>query len=315
MSKQAPLPTITNVDYLVFDVSNLMYRNFYANKTYTDDIAVGLTFHSALVTFHKYYQHFNPKKVVMAFDGKSWRREWMCEDDRISKRPYKGNRRKNQTPQEARKYEVFVEHLNMFKDMIVEHTGVIALYDDTLEADDLISGFCQIHNNHTNVIVSADSDYIQFNKYPNTVVLSPITDSPHDISKYDNSVDLYMFTKIIRGDASDNIQSAYPQVRMNRIKQAFSDEYHRANLMLETWTDPITTKEIRVMDSFVENETLIDLTKQPTYIKHRILNSVLQSIQRSETQTFNYFKVLRFVGKHNLERIKHNIDQYAFMLK
>ena len=54
--------------YLIFDISNILYRTFYANKGDDDITLAGLAQHAALTTLNKYFKEYKPNKVVMTFD-------------------------------------------------------------------------------------------------------------------------------------------------------------------------------------------------------------------------------------------------------
>ncbi len=72
--------------YLVFDISNLLYRTFFAHHTEDDITIAGLATHSALLVLNKYYRQYKPHKIVMAFDNESWRKDYTASEECISKR-------------------------------------------------------------------------------------------------------------------------------------------------------------------------------------------------------------------------------------
>ena len=125
--------------YLVLDISNLLYRTFYANKSEDDITLAGLAHHQALLTLNKYYKQHKPDKVVMCFDRKTWRKEYTKSDECISGKLYKGNRRKDMTPKEREKYEQFLGHLDEFEELMKVHTSVVCLAANGLEAENSVS--------------------------------------------------------------------------------------------------------------------------------------------------------------------------------
>lgn len=301
-------------DYLVFDISNLLYRTFYAQTGEDDTTLAGLACHMALTTLNKYYKQYKPNKVVMAFDRSSWRKEYTAKHDFL--KPYKGNRRTNMTESQQLKFERFVAHLKEFETLIIDHTTIITLYGDRLEADDLIAGFVQQTDANV-VIISADSDLAQLMKHDNVTLVSPATDKVQDtLKKYENDPEYYLFHKCIRGDSTDNIQSAYPRVRSVKIKEVYDDAingdgYKHINFMKEKWTDQLK-REFIVADMFKHNQILIDLEKQPTDIR-LIMDSTL-SQELTLKKKFSYFHILKFVGKFKLDKIRDNIDTFVPML-
>ncbi len=304
-------------DYLVFDISNLLYRAFYAEKDEDSDTINGMAIHIALTTLNKYYKEYKPsKRVVMTFDRSSWRKEYTSSEKCISKKPYKGNRRKDLTPAQQQKYQMFQEHLIEFEQMIKDHTAIVTLFCDRLEADDLMAGFVQQHPDDTIIIITADSDIAQLFKHDNVTIISPATNKPQSLEKFDNDPEYYLFQKCIRGDSTDNIQSAYPRVRQTRIKEIYEnardgDGYKFIQFMKETWKDH-QQQEYLVEDMFKENQILIDLEKQPSDIRELIINTILQEMDTSKQ--FSLFHFMKFLGKYELNKIKESIDNFIPML-
>lgn len=301
-------------DWLVFDISNLLYRTFFVARNGEDDITLaGMATHSGLMTLNKYYKQFKPKKgVVMAFDRSSWRKEYTASDKcHPATKPYKGNRRKDMSPTQALKFEKFIDHLREFEKLITEHTGIIALAGEKLEADDCIAGFCQINQGDDVVIISADSDLLQLKRYTGVRVISPATDKEAQLDDYNQDPMFYLFQKCMKGDPTDNIQSAYPRLRMTRIEKAYHDPFERTQLMKETWRDE-KNNDIVVEDMFKENQKLIDLERQPNDIRVAILTTVDEAMGR--THKFSMFHLLKFCNKYELKKIIEGIDQFIPML-
>lgn len=298
--------------FMIMDCSNLLYRSFYKIKDEDEDTIAGMAAHTALTTLNKYFKMFKPDHVVMAFDRPSWRKEYTASEKCISKKPYKGNRRKDMKPRDLEKYQLFMEHIASFEEMIKSHTSVITLAADRLEADDLIAGFAQTyHPNNEIVIISADSDLAQLLRYDNVRVISPATDKDHNLNDWDDDAEYYLFSKCVRGDPTDNVQSAFPNVRQTRIRKAYDDEYELVALMKEKWSGPNNT-EYTVASLFRENQLLIDLEMQPSDIRSIITETITEEMKRK--RRFVMFKFLQYIGKMQLTRIKERIDDYLPML-
>lgn len=299
--------------YLLFDISNLLYRTFFVNREGDDQLLAGIAAHSALMTLNKYFKRVKPDKVVMAFDRKSWRKDYTASSLCISKKPYKGTRRQDMTPAQQLKYKLFMQHMKEFEQLIIENTTVITLVEDHLEADDLIAGFCQkMDGTDSHVtIISTDSDLLQLLKHENVSIISPDSDKEQKLDDFDNDPAYYIFTKCLRGDRTDNVQSAFPRVRSTRIRKAFDDAFERVQLMKETWKDENDVEYI-VEDLFEENEMLINLEKQPDTIRRKIENTVNQSLDKD--REFSLFHILKFCGKYKLIKVKEQIDQYIPLL-
>lgn len=298
--------------YLVFDISNLLYATFFAHKQETDTTLAGLAMHSALMTLNKYFRQFKPNKVVMAFDRHSWRKDYTASEKCISKRPYKGNRRQNMTPSEQAKYERFCEHLVDFERLITDHTSIITLAGKDLEADDLIGGFVQAHQDDEIVIVSSDHDFLQLLKFTNVKIFSPKTGKERDLSEYHNDPKFYLYLKAIRGDMKgDHIQSALPGIRETKVFEAFQDPYKHEEMMRTLWKDP-NGREFKVRELFEENMLLIDLEKQPAEIRAAIDTTIAEEIAKKKR--YSFFHMLKFLKKYDLEKIATNLDSFEPLL-
>ena len=301
-----------NKKYLVFDISNLLYRNFYANKSQDDLTAAGIAHHMALVTLNKFYKMFKPDQIILTFDRSSWRKIYTASEECISKKKYKGNRRQNMTPAEKKKFELFVEHLKDFEEIVRVHTSMVCLAGDLLEADDLMAGFVQSHQDAKEiVIVTADKDMLQLLRHDNVTLLNPMNGKPRDLKEWDGDADLFMFEKCLRGDLGDNVGSAYPRIRKTKIWKAYSDPMERANIMHDTWRDQ-EGREMVVKHVFKENELLMDLTAQPETVRRK-MDEVIEH-EMENPGKFSYFKFLGFCGKYELKKISEGIEQYIPML-
>jgi hypothetical protein len=300
-------------DWLMFDISNILHRSFFVARAGEDDTTIaGMAVHSALMSLNKYYKQYKPKKgVVMTFDRSSWRKEYTASDKCISGKPYKGTRRKDMSPAQQVKYAKFIDHLREFETLIIEHTTVITLAKERLEADDLMAGFCQIYEGDDIIIITADSDILQLVKHKGVKVISPATDKEQSLAEYNEDAEYYLFQKCMRGDSTDNIQSAYPRLRSVRIEKAYTDNFERTTLMKETWTDD-KKNVIKVEDIFKENQLLIDLGKQPADIRVAMLTTIDEAMDVK--RKFSMFHILKFCGKYELKKIMESIDQFVPML-
>lgn len=270
--------------------------------------------------------------VVFCLEGRSWRKDVY--------EPYKKNRivdTLSQTEEEVEENKMFWETYEAFTTYLKEKTNVSVLRHEQAEADDMIARFIHLHPNDEHFIISTDSDYIQlisenvkqYNGVTNELITidgyykdngKPVLDKKTKQPKLlEDTPEYLLFRKIIRGDAGDNVFTAYPRApekgSKNRvgIKEAFEDRNNQGfkwnNFMLQKWVDHNGT-EICVRDAYNRNRMLIDLNAQPDDIKQKVDQRIKESVRVTTTpQVGVHF--MKFCGKYELEKISQNAEAYA----
>lgn len=305
---------------LLFDVSNILFRvaatqtnkNPMTKDLSLDDI-VGLCMHISLQSINKWYGKYKPDYVVFAFEGgNNWRKKYTF--DHSLRRQYKANR----VPDPAMAH--FYELMPAFKNVIKNYTSICCLDVEGTEADDAIAVYCQqVHElnkaagqtlHHVD-IVSGDKDFVQLLKYDGVRLINPDTgklrNQPGD-KDYQEDIDYWLFLKCVRGDAGDNVPSAYPRVYETKIKEAYTDPYKRLNFMETRWKDENGT-EWKVGDLFKHNTVLMALHEQPEDIRQKLIEEVKR--QSVETKTYQHFHFLRFVGQFKLQRVGEEASRFV----
>jgi hypothetical protein len=284
-----------------------------------------MAFHITLNSIKKAWNDFGGDHVVFCLEGRSWRKDHYP--------PYKRNRseaRAAHTEKEAEEETVFWEAFDTFKTFIAEKTNCTVLQHQQLEADDLIAGFIQSHPNDDHIIISTDTDFVQLiapnvEQY-NGVMENTITHEGIFDAKGKRVVDKktqehkeipnpewLLFQKCMRGDPTDNVFSAYPKVRVNKLQEAYNDRKDKGfawnNMMLQRWVDH-NGEEHRVLEDYERNRVLIDLAAQPTEIR-TIINETIdtQAVPKSIDQVG--IRLLKFCNLYDLKKITDNITQYA----
>jgi len=321
--------------YLIVDTANTFFRARHAAHRQSDTWdRLGFAVHVTLSSVAKAFRDQKADHVVFCLEGRSWRKDFY--------EPYKKNRavaRAALTEKEAEEDRLFWESFDELKTFITEKSNCTVLRHENLEADDLVAGWIQAHPEDQHVIVSSDTDFYQL-LGPNVKQYNGISDELHTIegifdkkgapvkdkkTKENKTIpdpSWILFEKCMRGDASDNVFSAYPGVRTNGsknkvgLKEAYEDRDKKGfawnNLMLQRWTDH-NGAEHRVLDDYQRNVVLVDLTAQPDDIKAKIaetiaVNSVAKTVPQIGT------KFMKFCGKYDLKRISDNVQQYVDFL-
>ena len=311
--------------YIIVDTANTFFRARHVIKG-DADIKLGMAFHITLNSIKKAWQDFGGSHVVFCLEGRSWRKDYY--------EPYKRNRsdaRAALTVKEQEEDQLFWESFDMFKTFIEEKTNCTVLQHKELEADDLIAGWIQSHPSDKHVIISTDSDFYQ--------LISPTVSQYNGVQEHhityegvfdkkgkiviDNKTKepkaildpkWLLFEKCIRGDSSDNVFSAYPKVRKNKLEDAFKDKDNRGfawnNLMLQRWIDH-KGEEHRVLEDYERNRRLIDLSEQPADIKEKIFSTIKDNIDKEKNVSQVGIRLLKFCQLYDLKKISDQAQQYA----
>jgi hypothetical protein len=311
--------------YILVDTANTFFRARHVIKG-DADIKLGMAFHITLNSIKKAWQDFEGSHVVFCLEGRSWRKDYY--------EPYKRNRsdaRAALTVKEQEEDQLFWESFDKFKDFVIEKTNCTVLQHGELEADDLIAGWIQSHPSDKHVIISTDSDFYQLIS-PNVsqyngvqehhithegvfdkkgkIVIDNKTKEPKAIP----DPKWLLFEKCIRGDSSDNVFSAYPKVRVNKLQEAFKDRDSQGfawnNLMLQRWVDHHGV-EHRVKDDYERNRQLIDLTQQPADIRNKIVSTIKDNIDKEKNVSQVGIRLLKFCQLYDLKKISDQAQQYA----
>lgn len=305
---------------LIIDANNLLYRTFFANVQEAEDIIVGMCHHSALMTMQKYYREYPADEIVMAFDSKSWRKLYTQDlSECVTHKKYKGTRRQNLTQAQSDKLSKFDTHVQEFADMLKNETSILVLQRKYLEADDLIAAYIHNHPEMSHVLISSDKDYMQLLGCNNLSLIDPDSGKPRSLKDWDNDPEYFMFEKCFRGDTSDNVMSSYPRLRSKKIKEAYTDEFLKQNLMNHKFTvlvneedGTISEKEFLTSEVFEENDLLMNLKSQPEHIK-KLMDEAVETAKATKGK-FNYIKFMKFCAKHELKNILDRVDQFVPML-
>jgi hypothetical protein len=310
--------------YILVDTANTFFRARHVIKG-DADIKLGMAFHITLNSIRKAWQDFGGSHVVFCLEGRSWRKDYYT--------PYKAQRaaaRAAKTVKEQEEETLFWESFDAFKDFVTEKTNCTVLQNQQLEADDLIAGFIQSHPNDDHVIISTDTDFVQLIapnvKQYNGVMEHTIThegifdkkgkrviDNKTKEAKVVPDPKWLLFEKCIRGDTSDNVFSAYPKVRKNKLEEAFKDRDSKGfawnNLMLQRWVDH-NGEEHRVLEDYERNRKLIDLTQQPDDIRNIITETIIEGIKPKEVTQVG-IRLLKFAQLYDLQKISDQASSYA----
>jgi len=265
---------------ILIDFNGIAIGNVVVQRLSADE---NLIRHMILNSIRMYRQKFHREygEVVIVADGAgNWRKDAYPQ--------YKASRKKSRDESSIDWDEMF-RIINMIRDEIRDNFPYKVMHQYGCEADDVIAQIAmetQEFGKHEPVmIVSADKDFIQLQKYDNIKQFSPMTKK---YVKHDNPR-LYMMEHIFRGDGGDGV----PNV--------LSDD----NVFVEgRRQSPVTKKKIEawleaedlqsamgddIYRNFLRNKKLIDLTETPQNIKSEIINTYeSQDPSKNKSKVFNY---------------------------
>lgn len=310
--------------YILVDALNLAMRVRYGMRSPDMDSMVGLAIHVMFNAVKKVWTQFDADHVIFLCEGRSWRKDAYA--------PYKANRKVTaaaRTPEEVADDVQFFAAIDDFVKFLSEKTNTSVIRHANAEADDLIARWIHLHPEDDHVIVSTDSDFLQL-LATNVKIYNGIDGMLYTQSGvYDKNGDVatskkgepmqvpqpewLLFEKIMRGDASDNVMSAYPGVRKKRLQEAFDNRHQQGyawnNLMLSEWCDH-EGNQVKVKDAYERNRMLIDLQAQPDHLKSQFDTCIMETVNVPVQQNIG-FHLLRFANKWGLVRIAQHASDYT----
>jgi 5'-3' exonuclease len=320
------------VKYALIDTANTFFRARHIASRNSDTWEkIGMALHLTLASVNQVVRKYGIDHVVFCLEGRSWRKDIYPQ--------YKAHRRVAEaslTEAEQEENKMFWETYELFTTFLREKTNVSVLRHERAEADDIIARFVHLHPNDTHYIISSDTDYVQlinenvhqYNGVSNQLITLDgyhdekgrlIVDKKTKEPKLLGDPQFVLFEKIMRGDAGDNVFSAYPGVRTKGSKnkvgliEAYADRtkqgFNWNNMMLQRWVDPDGV-EHRVREDYERNRLLIDLTAQPDEIKDKVDASITSGV-RTQTTPQVGIHFMKFCGKYELAKISEQAETYA----
>jgi 5'-3' exonuclease len=322
-------------NYILVDSLNMFMRAKHVGGGKDIDMRVGMAMHIMFNSIKKAWNDFNGDHIVFCLEGRSWRKDFYP--------PYKANRKvlaDKRTIKEQEDDEMFFESYNAMVEFFEQKTNASVIRCPQAEADDLIATWIQQHPNDNHIIISTDSDFYQL-LAPNVCQYNGTTEQ---IVSLEGFVDAktgkrvidkktgqekevpdpkwILFEKCVRGDATDNVFSAYPGARKKGSKnktgmqEAFEDMgrggFNYNNFMLQRWVDHEDV-EHRVRDDYERNRTLIDLTAQPQEIKDHCKQIVEEAVNKQPVNNVG-IHFMKFCSQWNLVRLTDSATEFGTML-
>jgi 5'-3' exonuclease len=328
--------------YLIIDTANLYNRCLHAGGKFDTYTKTGLVIHTMMMSIKKLYEKHNADHVVFCLEHKSWRKEVFPD--------YKAHREVKKllaSASEKEEAQIANDIFEEFVEYIKESTCCTILQKHMVEGDDWIGAWTKLYPNDKHIIVSGDSDFYGIlddnvmiydgvnQRYITTVGIYDDTawyefnigsNSKLKVGKqvkapYVPEFEWWkkaLFMKCIRGDSGDNIPSAYPRVRVNKIDNAWngmaSNNFDYVNFMSQEVND-IHGNKTTVMEAYSFNKMLIDLNELPPVITEIIQEEI--NLQLAKPHPTNAgIKFIRYMTKNGLMAIlKSQEGHLAYLMK
>ena len=244
------------IDYSAIAISNIVTQKL--------DIQEDMVRHMILNSIRMYRSKFKEKygEVVIAGDaGNNWRYGAFPQ--------YKAARKKNRKDSKLDWQEIF-RIINLVWEELGENFPYKTIKVDGCEADDIIGVLAQNtqeFGNHEEVmIISADKDFAQLQKYKNIAQFSPMT------KKFikEEHPRKQLLELILKGDTSDGV----PNVLSG--DNVFVDGSRQTPLrkpIIEALMQDPTSQGQEVLRNIQRNRKLIDLESTPKVLKENIIHS------------------------------------------
>ena len=254
--------------------------------------------HMILNTIRMYRQKFKKygEIVIVADAGGNWRKDVYPE--------YKAKRKQNREESKIDWDEAF-RIINMILSELKENFPYKVIHQWGCEADDAIAEivkWTQEFGNYEEVmIVSADKDFKQLQKYNNVHQYSPMTKK---LIKVDNPR-LELLEHILSGDTGDGVPNVMSDDKVfaeGRKQNTLTAKKKEALVK-----DPHALGE-EVYRNFLRNKKMIDLTEEsaiPDNIRKEII-STFETQNKSE----NSKKVLNFFIKNQCRNLIEVLDEF-----
>ena len=266
----------------------------------TKNLDEGMIRHMTLNSLRMYNQKFkeNYGQMVLACDGpNNWRKEYFPQ--------YKGNRRKSREQSTFDWNEAF-RILNSLREEIRDNFPYKVIHMDGCEADDIIGTLVENSQEFGNfepiMIVSADGDFKQLQKYDNVSQWSPLTKKLVEEGHPRQNLKL----KILQGDTGDgvpNVLSDDDTLVEGRRQNPLSKKKKEA--ILQDLSDGELLYAASWYRNYCRNETLIDLSKTPSSLKQNIINNFME-----QDPWGNKGKVFPYLVSKKMNRLIESVTEF-----
>jgi len=278
---------------IIIDYNGIAITNIVTQKLDPDE---NLIRHMILNSIRMYRAKFKDKfgEVVITGDaGNNWRYKEFPQ--------YKAARKKNRKTSKMDWNEIF-RIINQVREEIRDNMPYKVIHVERCEADDIIGVLAyntQEFGQHEDVmIISADKDFAQLQKFNNISQYSPMLKKYIKVEHPRKQ----LLEMILRGDTSDGVPNVLSgdnvfvdEIRQTPLRQKVVDQ------LIE---DP-SSQGPEVLRNIQRNRLLIDLQSTPKVLKEEIINTF-----NGQDKWSNKGKVLPFLIEKRCRRLVDDIGDF-----
>jgi hypothetical protein len=221
---------------------------------------------NSLRMYNVKYRDTYGKMVIACDGGSSWRKEHFPQ--------YKANRKKNRENSPIDWQELF-EILNVVREEIKANMPYKLIHVPGVEADDVIATLVETTQefgcNERVMIISADKDFIQLQKYVNVKQFSPMTKAIVS----DKDPISYLQEHILRGDNGDGVPNVLSPddvfVTEGKRQKPLMDK--KVQEWKKSWDKLQTVMTEEEYRNFQRNQLMVDLSRIPEDRKASIIST------------------------------------------
>lgn len=268
---------------LLLDFSAIAISTVFASAKH--DLCEALLRHQILNNLRMYNVKYRAKfgKMIICCDGNSWRKDYYPE--------YKASRKKNREKSDLDWTEIF-RIINKVKDEIKEFMPYAVVQVTNAEADDIIATLVETTQEfgagEDVLIISADQDFLQLQKYSNVYQYSPTTKK----LLVEKNPQKFLMEKVCRGCTGDGVPNILsdddtfvnpdkrqPPIRANKIEEWFGS-YKNG-----TMESALSSEHFK---NYKRNEKCIDLSQIPEEIIEKIMMEYNNAPVVGNSKVFSY---------------------------
>ena len=267
---------------IIADFNGVAISAILAHKAVPEESVIRHLILNSLRSYNKKYRK-EYGQMVIACDSYTWRRDY------FPNYKYKRRQGREQTQVEIDNWNEIFRVIGLLQEEITENLPYKVVKVNGAEADDIIGTLAQetqeFGKHEPVMILSADKDFVQLQKYKNVKQYSPMQSK----MVTDKNPHTYLFEHILKGDSGDGI----PNVLSN--DDVFVNGERQKPITrkkIDYWTEHAQNLE-SVMDqetyrNYKRNEALVDFEQIPSDLKEKIINTYEQQPETPKNRVLKY---------------------------